>query len=475
MKKLINKIDWVLFAILLFAAFTPLLYKGYRLYLVSKIDNETLSLAINWGYVYMIFESVNIFVIVPAYWFIRRNAETVEETNRNMIIIILFTLMAFFVTIVLVSIIGLPIAKSSISDSDASFNYVYSYIVTYGATLAIHLFINVFVVYIIVHNKKSQAFLITLATAAIAITTDSFILNDKINPNVGLISISISMFISSTISLLLVALVVYFIDHKAWNNSFKLVTMKNLLEGWKVYSKNGMWLGLEAFIWNILNALGVFCIFLFCQEEVETAFWIMDGLFWGFLLLPATAVTMFTAEGITNEETNEGKHDVIKVSLFLSVLTLLSWVVMVPLLIMIVIPNVLSEPDLVIETAQKMCWVFVLFISFQVPTKVLYTYFSTTNRSYYLTAGTILGASLTWGLSFITLVILKFTGLVEEIPLEIARIIIPIIYGLGIMFVFVFYCVFYALTKNDTEESPGLIQRWRLRQEMVKATVLSEV
>ncbi len=479
MKKIINKIDWVLFAILLFAALTPLLYKGYRLFLVSHMESESLSIAINWGYIYMIFESVNIFVIVPSYWFIRRNAETMEESNRNLIIILLFTCVAFFISIGMVALLGLPIAQSSYSDAGGTvtFMYVYGYILSYGFTLSLHLFINVMVVYMIVHNKKLQAFLITLLTMVVVMLTDTLLLTDNINPNAGLMAISESMLISSLISLVVISISVYFVDSKSWNNSFKLVTKDNLFEGWKVYAKNGMWLGLEAFSWNMLNALGVFTWFLVCQDDsVETAFWIMDGLFWGFLLLPATAVTMFTAEGISNEETVEGKKDVVKVSIFLSCLTIFSWLILVPVLVFFAIPGLLAEPAEVIEMAQKMCWVFVAFIAIQVPTKVIYTYFSTTNRSFYLTAGTVLGASLTWGLSFITLLILNFSGLLDGgISNEIAVIIIPIIYGLGILFIFVFYMVFFILTMNDTEETPGLMQRWKMKNELIKATVTSDI
>ncbi len=477
MKKIISKIDWVLFAILLFAAFAPLLYKGYRLYLVSSLDNETLGVAINWGYVYMIFESVNIFVIVPSYWFIKRDAETKEETNRNMIIILLFTIVAFFICMMMISIIGIPIAMSSVPlDNSVDFVYIYEYIVSYGFTLSIHLFINVMIVYIIVHNKKLIAFLLTLLLLVTTIIFDSILLNPNINPNAGLLSISESMFLSSITLLFITMIIIYCIDIKSWNESFKLVTWNNLFNGWKVYSKNGMWLGLEALIWNMFNALGVFCWFLFTQtDDVETAFWIMDGLFWGFLLLPATAVTMFTAEGITNEETVEGKKDVVKMSALLSVLALLSWAIIVPLLVMIAIPNLLDEPEVVINMAQTMCWVFVLFIAIQVPTKVIYTYFSTTNRSVYLTIGTLLGASLTWGLSFITIVIMYFTGLLDEgVSNEVATIVIPIIYGLGILLIFVFYMVFYVLTVNDTDETPGLKQRWKMRHELIKTTVLSD-
>ncbi len=469
MKKLLNKIDWVLFAILLFAAFTPLLYKGYRLFLVSKLDNETLGLAINWGYVYMIFESVNIFVVVPSYWFIKRNAETQEESNRNMIIIVLFTNLAFFVSVLLVATIGFPIAKSSTVENEIAFSYVYGYILTYGITLSLHLFINIFVVYIIVHNKKGQAFLLTLLIAMLVMVSDTFFLSPGINPDAGLMSISESMLTSSLISLVIVVIIVYFIDARAWNNSFKLVTTSNLLEGWRVYSKNGMWLGLEAFIWNLLNALGVFCIFLFCEDEVETAFWIMDGLFWGFLLLPATAVTMFTAEGISNEENPQGKNDVVKISMLLTALSLMSWILLVPLLVLEVIPLVMaSETETLISTAQTMCWVFVLFIAVQAPTKVLYTYFSTTDRSHFLTLGTLLGASLTWGLSFITLLILWQLGIVNDIPTEVAIYLIPIIYGLGIAFIFVFYCVFYFLRLKEDKESYELMKNWELNNQLVK-------
>ncbi len=478
MKKLINKVDWILFAILIFASFAPLLYKMYRLYLVSHMDNETLSLAINWGYVYMIFESVNIFVIVPSYWFIRKDAETPEDSNRNMIIIILFTILAFFVSVAMVAIIGYPIALSSVNGSEipVELSYVYGYIVSYGVTLSLHLFINIMIVYVIVHNKKLQAFLLTTLTIVVVMMFDTIFLSPGINPDAGLMSISESMLVSSLVILFISSLTVYFIDYKAWNSSFKLVNSNNLLNGWKVYAKNGMWLGLEAFSWNLFNAMGVFCWFLVSESsDVETAFWIMDGLFWGFLLLPATAVTMFTAEGISNEEDKEGIKDVVKVSILLSCLAILSWVIMVPLLVLVAIPNVLDETEQVISMAQTMCWVFVLFIAVQVPTKVIYTYFSTTNKSAYLTVGTILGASLTWGISAIAFVILYFAGLLDGgISNDVAQIIIPIIYGMGILFIFVFYVVFYVLTVNDTEETPGLIHRWKMRHELVKTTVLSD-
>ncbi len=469
MKKLLNKIDWVLFAILLFAAFTPLLYKGYRLFLVSKLDNETLGLAINWGYVYMIFESVNIFVVVPSYWFIKRNAETHEESNRNMIIIILFTNLAFFISILMVAVIGVPIAKSSSIDGAVDFTYVYGYILTYGISLSLHLFINIFIVYIIVHNRKAQAFLLTLLTAILIMGCDSLFLNSNLNPEAGLMTISESMITSSLIVLVIFIVFVYMVDTDAWNNSFKLVTTSNLLEGWRVYSKNGLWLGLEALIWNLLNALGVFCIFLFCEEEVETAFWIMDGLFWGFLLLPTTAVTMFTAEGISNESTPEGRNDVVKVSMLLSLLALLSWIILVPLLVLLIIPFVMSgETDALINMAQTMCWVFVLFIAIQAPTKVIYTYFSTTDRSHFLTLGTLLGASLTWGLSFITLVILWSVGLLNSISSDVAIYLLPIIYGLGIAFIFVFYMVFYFLRLREDKETYESMKNWELDNQLIK-------
>ncbi len=424
----------------------------------------------------MIFESVNIFVIVPSYWFIRKDAETHEDSNRNMIIIILFTVVAFFVSVAMVAIIGYPIALSSVNDSIVSFSYVYSYIVTYGITLSLHLFINIMIVYVIVHNRKLQAFLLTLLAAVVVMTCDTLFLSTSINANADLMSISESMLFSSLFILIITAIFVYFIDYKSWNRSFRLVNKDNLFTGWKLYAKNGMWLGLEAFFWNVFNALGVFCWFLVCDsDDVETAFWIMDGLFWGFLLLPATAVTMFTAEGISNEVDSEGRKDVVKVSIMLSCLAILSWVLFVPLLVLVAIPNVLDETDAVINMAQTMCWVFVIFIAIQVPTKVIYTYFSTTNKSSYLTVGTILGASLTWGLSAIAFLIMYFTGLLDGgISDSVAQVVIPLIYGLGIMFIFVFYMVFYVLTINDDEDSPGLVQRWKMRHELVKTTALSD-
>lgn len=479
MKKIIDKIDWVLFSILLFAAFVPLIYKSYRLFLVSKMDDETLSLAINWGYIYMIFESINIFVIVPSYWFIKRNANSIEESNRNMIIILLFTSLIFIVSIFVISLFGLPIAYSSYIELDSSiskitFIYIYKYIVIYGVSLSVHLFINVMIVYLIVNNKKLQSFLMTIISLLLTLMSDTLFLN--INKNASLISISESMFVSSILSLILISILIYFVDTDAWKKSFSLVTKNNLLEGWKVYAKNGMWLGMEAFIWNIFNALGVFTWFLVCKSgDVETSFWIMDGLFWGFLLLPSTAVSMFTAEGISNEDDKEGKKDVIKLSMFLSFLTLVSWIIFVPLLILFLIPNLLNETETIIKMSQTMCLVFVGFIAIQVPTKVIYTYFSTTNRSYYLTIGSALGASLTWGLSFITLLILYFTGLIDDgISNDIAQIVIPIIYGLGILLIFVFYIVFYILTLNDDEDAPNLIKRFKMKSELIKASALSE-
>ncbi len=484
MKRLLNKIDWVLFVILLFAAFSPLIYKGYRLFLVSGLENDTLSLAINWGYVYMIFESVNIFIIVPSYWFIRRNANTLEESNRNVIIIILFTMIAFVVCIFMVAAIGYPIALSSVSDANAegymvSFSYVYGYIVSYGATLSVHLFTNIFIVYIIVHNRKYQALLLTLFAMVTTMFIDTLLLSPGINPNAELLDISLSMFISSMTTLLITGIMVYFVDYKAWNNSFSLLNKDNLFNGWKVYSKNGMWLGMEALIWNLFNALGVFTWFLFMKSDnVETAFWIMDGLFWGFLLLPATAVTMFTAEGISNEGTTEGRKDVIKISMLLSLIALLSWVLLVPILTFIVIPKLIENNEYSVELipmVQTMCWVFLIFIAIQVPTKVIYTYFSTTNRSYYLTIGTALGAILSWGLSFVSLILLWQLGFLESgIENSVAIYLLPIIYGIGILFIFVFYMVFYVLTLNDEEDDPWLFQRWKMKHELVKTTVASE-
>lgn len=472
MKKIINKIDWILFSILLFSAFTPLLYKFYRTFLVSSNLNDSLGFAVNWGYINMIFETINIFVVVPAYWFIKRNATNQVEINRNMIIAILFAFISFVSFFVLIVSFGAPMANSSINDwyntNEAietdwtpTFGEIYSYIITYGFSLSLHLFFNLFIVYIIIHNKKFFAFLLTLTSLVTIMLFDTLFLNSYINKNIKLISISCSMLISSLVILFISGLFVYLHDRKSWNDSFKLLKTNEILSDFKIYSKNGIFLSLEAIVWNVLNVLGV-TIWL-TNQDIEIAFWTMDGIFWGFLLLPATAVSMFAAEGISNEENPIGKHDVMKVSFLLSGLTICSWFIMAPLLVIFAIPFALNDQSIeIIESSQKMCWIIVLLIAFQVPTRSLYTYFATTNRSIYLLVGTSIGATIVWGVSLLVFL----TGVEMDNP----ELWIPLIYGFGIVVIFIVYSLIYWWTYQDEEDTPGLMKR--LKEKMFVASKL---
>lgn len=458
MKKLIDKIDWLLFGIFLLAAFTPLVYKFYRMYLTSQIDSDTISFAVNWGYINMIFEAVNIFAIIPAYWFIKRNANDQVTINRNFSISFLFTCIVIVVLVISCVLVGAPIANSSINDwesihpnipSPYSFYDIYKYIILYGFTLSLHMFVNLFIVYIVIHNKKLIAFCLTLSTMTIIMSCDTLFLNTNINPNANLMSIPYSLLISTFINVIIAGFFVMNNDYASWKKSFKYLNRSEIFEGFKVYSKNGMFLGLEAVVWNTLNILGV-TIWL-TNSNIETSFWIMDGIFWSFLLLPATAVSMFTAEGLSNEPNNDGKKDIMKVSFVLVSLALASWIILAPILVLLAVPTVLNNNTELIEMTKKMCWVIILFIAFQVPTRVIYTYFATIGRSQYLLLGTSIGAGIVWGISL--------TLFLSGVQMNKPEIWIPIIYGVGILVIFIIYFILYLWIKDDVEQTKRLLSR----------------
>lgn len=238
-------------------------------------------------------------------------------------------------------------------------------------------------------------------------------------------------------------------DYKSWKKSFRTIDKKQVKDGFKIYSKNGLFLGLEAIVWNSLNILGV-TIWL-TNSNIETSFWIMDGIFWSFLLLPATAVSMFTAEGLSNELDNDGKKDVMNISFILVGIVFISWIILAPTLIVFAVPVAVNNNADLVKMTREMCWIILSFIAFQVPTRVIYTYFATIGKSIYLLIGTSIGASATWGISLL----LYFSGL----QINNLEIWTPIIYGLGILFIFIIYLIFYFKIKNKNEETKKLLTR----------------
>ncbi len=440
MKRVVGKIDWVLFGILLFAAITPLFYKTYRTFLVSSMGNQELNFAVSWGYLYLIFEAVNVFVIVPAYSFLKKDGKDIVSINKNTIKAFAVALISIFVMMLIVSLFGIFITNKFIDLNPGiySFEKVYEYILLFGFSLSLHLIINLVIAYLILNNKKLLSFLLIIFNLFTILFIDTLFLT--FNNNVNLLSISFASLTSSVILLFISVFLIYFFNIKNWNIAFKTSLDKKWGKDFKTYIKNGSILGLETIVWNILFILGV--VVWLNNSIWETSFWIMDGIFWNFLLVPAVALQMFVAESLSNEKTQNGKKDVLLGATFLNLLVFASWIIFVPIIVLLIIPFVLQgSPDeaLLINQTQILCWTIVLLIAFQVPTKTIYTYFATSSNPKQILKGTIIGGGLIWGLSFILFLL----------NVQITEIWwISIFYGLGILFIFLFYMLFIYLEFN---------------------------
>ncbi len=457
----LKNIDWVFFGVLLFVSISPIFIKVFRTFLINDMSGlDDYNIAVSWGYLYLIFEAISIFVITPIYAFIKKNTKNSLEIKEKTIIAYVFAFISSLLMIVFISIISIWIGKRFAHDNGVEFSIVYSYLLIFGSGMAIHLLTNAILSYVILNKKKLNVVTIIFINTFITLITDFLMLSTLTNPNATLVTVGVSVVISSIISLIFILSITYFPERKEWNQSFKLISFTKWKNDYKLYAGSSMWLGFEAVAWNILYVLGVTIWLSYGFKEIsvnnftltsrndwETAFWTMDGLFWGGLLVPTMAVNLFIAENISKKETTIERREVIKSAMLLNAFVLLTWLILIPLILFVLFPVVLSNEQTipiinqtinlnkdVIEISKRLSLIITGFFIFQLPSRTLYTYFSTTGQGFKAFIGTIIGGTIVWLPSSI----IYFS----KVPMENYEWI-SVVYGLGLVVIFFVYYVFW--------------------------------
>ncbi len=454
-KNNIKSIDWVFFGVLLFLSLSPLIIKIIRTFFINDLSgNNEYSLAVSWGYLYLIYETISVFVIAPIYSFIKKNTKNSLEVKEKSLIAYLFALISTIITIIFISLLSIWISQRFSSDNNVSRTYVYLYLIIFGLGISIHLLINAVLSYVILTKRNSYSFLIITFNVFVTILIDFLFLSRVTNPDANLTQVGISNLVSSVVLLLMILAFTYFPERKEWNNSLKTVSFLKWKKDYSLYLGSSLWLGLEALTWNIFYILGV-TIWLTQgfdsttnTNDWENAFWTMDGLFWGGLLVPTVAINIFVAEGISQKETTKEKREIIKIAMLLNLFVLAVWVVIVPIIIFILFPVVLENTGLdsngnlinlnenVTVMSQKMSLIILVFFVFQLPSRTFYTYFATTGQGFKAFFGTLIGGSIVW----ITSMIIYFSGVQLN-----SYYWISIIYGLGLLSIFILYYVLWVI------------------------------
>ncbi len=457
----LKNIDWIFFGVLLFVSISPIFIKIFRTFLINDMSGlDDYSIAVSWGYLYLIFEAISIFVITPIYAFIKKNTKSTLEIKEKTIIAYIFAFISSILMIVFISLLSIWIGQKFANDNNVDFSVVYTYLLIFGSGMAIHLLTNAILSYVILNKKKLNVIIIIFINTFITMSTDFLFLSNIVNPNASIETVGLSVLVSSLISLTFIILITYLPERKEWNYSFKSISFSKWKDDYKLYSGSSMWLGFEAVFWNILYVLGVTLWLSYGSQEAlggliqrndwESAFWTMDGLFWGGLLVPTMAVNLFIAENISKKETTLERREVIKSAMLLNIFVLLTWVVLIPIILFVLFPIVLSNEvpffnstinlnKNMIEISKTLSLVIVGFFIFQLPSRTLYTYFSATGQGFKVFLGTIIGATPVW----LTSMIVYFAN----VPMDNYEWI-SIIYGLGLLSIFIVYYSFWWAEKQ---------------------------
>lgn len=446
-KSVVSELDWTFFFILLIPVLTPIFYKLFRSILVYSIDSDVYETAIAWGYIYLIFETINMFVVIPAYAFIKKNAKTDNDVKQKSILAFGFALIAVLFTSLIIALFAFPITnKFQNLNSDANFSNfeVYSYISVFGVAISLHLLINIMIAYIILNKRKMTALTFPIVNMFIIMLIDFLFLSPIVNPNASLITISFSSLTSSLLILLIMGIYFLAIEGKEWKEAFKTLHFRTWKKDYSVYWTTGIWLSLEAFVWNLLWILGVT---LWISSDVQAAaFWTMDMLFWSVLLVPTTAICLLMSEQIANTNKDPKKQrEVVKQGFVLSSVIYLMWLILFPIIIFLIFPLIFNDgtetAQQELELAQRLSCIALVFFIIQVPSRFIYTYFATTEQGFKAFLGTLCGVTLIWLPS--TIVYIINPELIQNIEWAV------VIYGVGIVVIFTFYLVFWYIENKE--------------------------
>lgn len=435
-KKQIKNIDWLFFGILILLSISPIFVKINRTFLINQLDDiGDYDLAVSWGYLYLIFEAINVFVIVPIYSFTKKNVNNKLEVKERTLIAYMFVFASFLFMLIFVALLSISISERFAKWNGVSFSYVYKYLLIFGFSLSINLLISGFISYIILNKKKIKSFILILFNLFFTILIDYIILH--LLPNANLINVGISASISSLIIFFVVLSIVYFSEMNEWNYVIKNFSFKKWKGEYKLYIGSSLWLGFETLFWNFFYLLGVTIWLSYGvngdSNHWESAFWTMDGLFWGGLLLPSLAVNLFIAERIPNLKTLQEKRQIVNIGWMLNFLILISWFIFAPLIIEVLFPIILSDPE-VLKLSRKLSWMSLGFFVFQLFTRTIYTYFAVIGKGKKIFLGTIIGGSIVWLTSFV----IYLSNIKMNNPIWIS-----FIYGLGILGIFISYYIIW--------------------------------
>lgn len=426
-----KNIEWSLFFIILLSLILPFIYKFLKIFFISFSGIDSLAAyQSESSYANLLYETLGIFVIVPIYAFVNKNTTNSIEKKEKFIISLTISIISAFVLWMLIFVTGIPLSVFLIGNGNGEILIFF----ILGLGFSIMLINSVIIAFLILKKNKKYLLITTLLILILHIGTD-FILISGVIFDLNILTLGLSIIFAPLINLLILIWITFFInkkERKEWKISFKNFSFIKWKKDLNVYKKTGLFSGGETLYWNLMWFLGIMLPFLIMGKDnsaIISGGLLADSLFWVVLVIPLNAATYLQAENHSHDSTRSEHNQKITQGFIVATVIAISWLIIGPIIIEYLYPILLknTNSEEAIYYAQSLSWIMFFFYFFMLITRIIYSYWVTTNQAFKNFASTFISTTICWLPSFLIFII--------NPDLITSPWIVATIYGVGLFFI----------------------------------------
>ncbi len=315
--KNLKHFKWSLWLSLCALALVPSIYQTIRTFLISTNTSSTgIDIIGQMEWYDLIDETIKAFLIVPLYSILNRIFKNNKEQGPSFVfksLLIVFVL--YFIFNIGIFIYGNSLI-SYMNPQENDISAISTYLKLETISFMLGIIPSFFNVIFVVSEKEKNVYVFLGIQVILGITTDFLLV-----PSIGVNGIAISNIITNSL-LAIIGFIILYLE-KLIKPSFSLKDDKKEYASWL---KVGLFSGTQQFIDNIVYALMIGKMVNMVSEQGN--YWVANNFIWGWLLIPATALSEIVKTDCKEENNNNNiiKSNYYLIALFIFVL----WVLTLP-------------------------------------------------------------------------------------------------------------------------------------------------
>ncbi len=321
-KSSLKRINWRLYAALLFMGLCPAIYTTVRTFFLGQMPGEwSYSIAGQLSWVNLLYEIMDEAIILPLFFFMGKNEKNRDDfTNKLksglLVSGLIYAVLATVIMIFAVPLLNLMAASPEIISDSATYIRIESIANIFGILYRFAL------VALVTIGADKKVYWLTGLKVLLCVILDTFLISGlPVSLNLGVNGIGVSNIITNAVLLVITLLMLAKSGYNVCNkNKLSFAWMKDFV-------KIGGISGVESLVRNVAYMVMVSRMVNMVGEQ--GTYWVANNFIWGWMLLPVTQLAeLIKQEVATNKNAvKENSKGYFALTGFIC----LAWVILIPL------------------------------------------------------------------------------------------------------------------------------------------------